>query len=112
MIDIVAAREARRQRAREAALSYEYTVEKVDRFSWRVVHAGKEYIVTNWAGEWSCTCPDFQSRGTAIGTCKHIELVKLTVRGGSVPKGQQPLFPSPPETKPLRSPEEIFAELF
>lgn len=43
---------------------------------------GKEYTITydRQQKSFTCTCPDFQKRGAQVGTCKHIEAVKIWER--------------------------------
>ena len=77
-----AARLARHARAAAALAAGQYMVARRGPVSWSVLNLRTytENIVTRDGSSWSCTCPDFRTRGGAIGTCKHIEVVKLSMK--------------------------------
>jgi hypothetical protein len=78
-----AAREKRRQAAREAFEKNAYQIrfsgkDDQGRYAWEVQNGeGQTYIVSLADGRYACTCPDFANRGAQLGLCKHTELVRL-----------------------------------
>lgn len=83
-IDVQAEMEARRKRAAEALQSGKYRVEKIEKGRWAVSNGeGITYHVTVKDGKVVCDCPDFQKRGNLVGTCKHIEMIRLSRSGGN-----------------------------
>ncbi len=73
--------EARRKRAEEALASGKYRVQRVGKGQWRVENGdGAAYTVAVADGRAVCDCPDYRNRGDTIGTCKHIEMVRLHVQ--------------------------------
>ena len=72
---------ARHARAESALASGDYVVAKQGKNTWSVLNLKTyaEHIVTRKHGAFECTCPDFRTRGGIIGTCKHIEMVKLSL---------------------------------
>jgi hypothetical protein len=92
-INVEAEVEARRKRAEEAITSGKYRVTRVQKGQWRVENGGgTAYTVVVQDGKPSCDCPDFQNRGSVIGTCKHIEMIRALVRNS---KPAQPASPAP-----------------
>jgi hypothetical protein len=92
-INVEAEVEARRKRAEEAITSGKYRVTRVQKGQWRVENGGgTAYTVVVQDGKPSCDCPDFQNRGSVIGTCKHIEMIRALVRNS---KPAQPARPAP-----------------
>ena len=78
-----AAREKRRQAAREAFEKNAYQIrfsgkDDQGRYAWEVQNGeGQTYVVSLADGRYACTCPDFANRGAQLGLCKHTELVRL-----------------------------------
>lgn len=103
---VEAAREKRRQAAREAFEKNAYQIRfsgKDDRgrYAWEVQNGeGQTYIVSLADGRYSCTCPDFANRGAQLGLCKHTELVRLRREALKQAKagGQAPKADVKPET--------------
>jgi hypothetical protein len=86
--------EARRKRAEEALASGKYRVQRVGKGQWRVENGGgTAYTVAVQDGKPACNCPDFRNRGSVIGTCKHIEMIRALVRN-SKPAQPKPAQPS------------------
>ncbi|MDR7615612.1 MAG: SWIM zinc finger family protein [Armatimonadota bacterium] len=95
--------EERRKRAEEALRSGQYRVERVEKGRWQVINGdGATYTVAVEATEdgkrkATCTCPDFRQRG--LGTCKHVEMVRLFVKNGQ-PATAAPTSPRAAPAKP------------
>ena len=87
--------EARRKRAEEALASGKYRVQRVGKGQWRVENGdGTAYTVAVQDGKPACDCPDFQNRGSVIGTCKHIEMIRALVRNSKPAQPTKPAQPS------------------
>ena len=87
--------EARRKRAEEALASGKYRVQRVGKGQWRVENGGgTAYTVVVQDGKPSCDCPDFRNRGSVIGTCKHIEMIRALVRNSKPAQPAKPAQPS------------------
>jgi len=84
--------EARRKRAEAALASGQYRIERVAPTRWTVTNGdGVAYNITVQDGKPVCDCPDYRNRGDAIGTCKHIEMVRLHAKR----RRAQPASPAP-----------------
>jgi hypothetical protein len=87
--------EARRKRAEEALASGKYRVQRVGKGQWRVENGdGTAYTVAVQDGKPACDCPDFRNRGSVIGTCKHIEMIRSLVRNSKPAQPTKPAQPS------------------
>jgi hypothetical protein len=87
--------EARRKRAEEALASGKYRVQRVGKGQWRVENGdGTAYTVAVQDGKPACDCPDFWNRGSVIGTCKHIEMIRALVRNSKPAQPAKPAQPS------------------
>jgi type IV secretory pathway VirB10-like protein len=87
--------EARRKRAEEALASGKYRVQRIGKGQWRVENGdGTAYTVAVQDGKPSCDCPDFRNRGSVIGTCKHIEMIRALVRNSKPAQPAKPAQPS------------------
>jgi len=87
--------EARRKRAEEALASGKYRVQRVGKGQWRVENGdGTAYTVAVQDGKPACDCPDFRNRGSVIGTCKHIEMIRALVRNSKPAQPTKPAQPS------------------
>jgi hypothetical protein len=87
--------EARRKRAEEALASGRYRVQRVGKGQWRVENGdGTAYTVAVQDGKPACDCPDFRNRGSVIGTCKHIEMIRALVRNSKPAQPTKPAQPS------------------
>ena len=78
---------ARRERAVKALHSGLFRIWRLgaegNTFRWALENGGgKTYTISydRQQKSFSCTCPDFQKRGHQVGTCKHIEAVKIWER--------------------------------
>jgi len=91
-INVEAEVEARRKRAEAALASGQYRIERVAPTRWTVTNGdGVAYNITVQDGKPVCDCPDYRNRGDAIGTCKHIEMVRLHAKR----RRAQPASPAP-----------------
>ncbi len=77
----------RQERARKALAEGLYTIRRSGSeesiLRWNLENGGgKTYTITydRDRKEFACTCPDFANRGEKVGTCKHIEAVKIWER--------------------------------
>ncbi|WP_322798307.1 SWIM zinc finger family protein [Thermoflexus sp.] len=95
--------EERRKRAAEAIASGAYKVERLEKGKWVVRNGDRTYTVTVQDGKPVCGCPDFQKRGAELGTCKHIEMVKIVARS-TKPASSQASAPSPASQTPNPAP--------
>jgi hypothetical protein len=100
-----AAREKRRQAAREAFEKNAYQIrfsgkDDQGRYAWEVQNGeGQTYIVSLADGRYACTCPDFANRGAQLGLCKHTELVRLrreALKQAKAGGASGPSAPTPP----------------
>jgi len=104
--------QARRKRAEEALASGKYRVQRVGKGQWRVENGdGAAYTVAVADGRAVCDCPDYRNRGDTIGTCKHIEMVRLHVqqvkaRPAQPAKTAQPAPTAPTPNGQARAPEQ------
>ncbi len=78
---------ARRERAVKALHSGLFRIWRLgaegNTFRWALENGGgKTYTISydRQQKSFTCTCPDFQKRGAQVGTCKHIEAVKIWER--------------------------------
>ena len=109
-----AAREKRRQAAREAFEKNAYQIrfsgkDDQGRYAWEVQNGeGQTYIVSLADGRYACTCPDFANRGAQLGLCKHTELVRLrreALKQAKAGGASGPSAPMPTPNGRTRAPE-------
>ncbi len=79
--------QARVERARKALAAGVFHIQRRgnegNTLRWTLKNGGgREYTITydRETQSFTCTCPDFQNRGEQVGTCKHIEAVKIWER--------------------------------
>lgn len=79
--------QVRIQRAQKALASGAYSIRRDGSersvLRWTLENGGGktyEIVYDRQQKTFSCTCPDFANRGEKVGTCKHIEAVKLWER--------------------------------
>ncbi len=79
--------QARVARAQEALAAGRYSIWRKGSegtlYRWTLKNGGgKTYTISydRQQKSFTCTCPDFQKRGAQVGTCKHIEAVKIWER--------------------------------
>lgn len=86
---------ARRERAVKALHSGLFRVWRLgaegNTFRWALENGGgKTYTISydRQQKSFTCSCPDFQKRGHQVGTCKHIEAVKIWERANRAANGK------------------------
>ena len=80
--------QARIERARKALAEGAFRIQRTTSpgpgmVRWLLENGGGktyEIVYDRDRKEFACTCPDFEKRGQQVGTCKHIEAVKIWER--------------------------------